>query len=180
MTRQQPLERKGAKVSADRGSQGPLPRSRQESAGLLLYRTTEPPEVLLGHPGGPFWANKHEAAWTIPKGVIGPDETPLAAARREFFEETGHRARGRAIGLGEARQPGGKLVHVWAVPDGWNPAKLRSCSFQMEWPPKSGRRRQFPELDQVAWFTIGEARRKILKGQAVFLDRLETAIDRRT
>ena len=92
--------------------------------------------------------------------------------RREFAEETGHRPRGKAVALGEARQPGGKIVHVWAVEDDWDPAKLRSNSFQMEWPPKSGRQQQFPELDRAEWFTLEQAHRKILKGQAVFLARL--------
>jgi predicted NUDIX family NTP pyrophosphohydrolase len=128
---------------------------------------------LLGHPGGPFWAKKEEGVWTIPKGLINPGETPLAAARREFAEETGYRPRGMAIPLGEARQPGGKVVHVWAIEDGWDAAKLRSNSFEMEWPPQSGRRQQFPELDRAAWFAIEGARTKILRGQTVFLDRLE-------
>ena len=149
---------------------------QQQSAGLLLYRHSRAPEVLLGHPGGPFWSKKDDGAWTIPKGLISPGETPLAAARREFAEETGYRPRGKALALGEARQPGGKLVHVWAVEDDWDAAKLRSNSFEMKWPPKSGRRQEFPELDRAAWFTLGEARTKILKGQAVFLDRLEAVI----
>jgi len=151
-------------------------RSQQQSAGLLLYRLSQATEVLLGHPGGPFWSKKDDAAWTIPKGLIGPGETPLAAAWREFAEETGYRPRGKAIELGEALQPGGKLVHVWAVEDDWDTAKLHSNSFEMEWPPKSGGRQAFPELDRAAWFTLGEAHRKILKGQAVFLDRLEAAL----
>jgi predicted NUDIX family NTP pyrophosphohydrolase len=133
---------------------------KQQSAGLLLYRQRGAPEVLLGHPGGPFWAKKDDAAWTIPKGLISIGETPLAAARREFAEETGYRPRGKALALGEARQPGGKLVHVWAVEGDWDISKLRSNSFEMEWPPKSGRRQEFPELDRAAWFTLGEARRK--------------------
>lgn len=151
---------------------------KQQSAGLLLYRQREAPEVLLGHPGGPFWAKKDDAAWTIPKGLISVGETPLAAARREFAEETGYRPRGKALALGEARQPGGKLVHVWAVEGDWDISKLRSNSFEMEWPPKSGRRQEFPELDRAGWFTLNEARRKILKGQAVFLGRLEAALGR--
>jgi predicted NUDIX family NTP pyrophosphohydrolase len=142
--------------------------------GLLLFRrragTTE---VLLGHPGGPFWSKKDQGAWTIPKGLATSGETPLAAARREFAEETGYRPQGKAVTLGEARQPGGKLVRVWALKGDWDVAKLRSNSFQMDWPPKSGRRQEFPELDRAEWFGLEEARRKILKGQAVFLDRLE-------
>ena len=146
----------------------------RQSAGLLLFRRrTAAIEVLLGHPGGAFWSKRDEAAWTIPKGLIDTGETPLAAARREFAEETGYLPRGKALPLGEARQPGGKVVHVWAVEDDWDAAKLRSDSFEMEWPPKSGRRQKFPELDRAAWFTLEDARTKILKGQAVFLDRLE-------
>ena len=146
----------------------------RQSAGLLLFRRTlSATEVLLGHPGGPFWSKRDEAAWTIPKGLIDTGETPLAAARREFAEETGHRPRGKAFPLGDARQSGGKVVHVWAVEDDWDAAELRSNSFEMEWPPKSGRRQQFPELDRAAWFNVADARARILKGQAVFLDRLE-------
>src|SRR5215204_6372415 len=105
----------------------PAMASSKTSAGCVLFRFREGKvEVLLGHPGGPFWAKKDEAAWTIPKGLIGPGETPFAAARREFAEETGYRPRGKALALGEARQPGGKLVHVWAVEDDWDAAKLPS------------------------------------------------------
>ena len=121
------------------------------------------------------------ATWRAPYRLTGRPsigETPLAAARREFAEETGYRPRGKALALGEARQPGGKLVHVWAVEGDWDISKLRSNSFEMEWPPKSGQRQEFPELDRAAWFTLGEARRKILKGQAVFLGRLEAALGR--
>ena len=127
---------------------------------------------MLGHPGGPFWRNKDLGSWSIPKGLIAADETPLAAAKREFAEETGYRPRGKARSLGEARQPGGKLVHVWAIQDEWDPAGLRSNMFEMEWPPRSGRLETFPELDRAAWFDISEAGAKILKGQAVFLGRL--------
>ena len=150
---------------------------RKQSAGLLLFRRAgERIDVLLGHPGGPFWRKKDEGAWSIPKGLIGPGETPLAAANREFAEETGHRPRGNPLSLGEARQPGGKLVHVWAVEDDWNAVDFQSNMFEMEWPPRSGRRQMFPELDRVAWFSLGEARAKILQGQSVFLDRLIAAI----
>ena len=102
--------------------------------------------------------------------------TPLAAAKREFAEETGYRPRGRSVSLGEARQPGGKLVHVWAVEDDWDAANLRSNMFEMEWPPRSGQCQLFPELDRAAWFDIADARAKILKGQVVFLDRLLESI----
>jgi predicted NUDIX family NTP pyrophosphohydrolase len=135
------------------------------SAGLLLYRHSDGGiEVLLGHPGGPFWRNKDLATWER--------ESPLAAAKREFAEETGHKPRGQARPLGEAKQPGGKIVHVWAIEGDWDAGRLKSNMFEMEWPPRSGRRQTFPELDRAAWFGIHEAHSKILKGQAVFLDRL--------
>lgn len=146
----------------------------RKSAGLLLFR--ESPcglEVLLAHPGGPFWAKKDEGAWSIPKGEIGEGEDPLSAARREFEEETGIPAGGDAIPLGSLRQPGGKIVHAWAVEGDFDPALLRSNTFSLEWPPKSGRRREFPEIDRAQWFPVGAARQKITKGQAGFLDRLE-------
>lgn len=129
-------------------------------------------EVLLGHPGGPFWQNKDDGAWSIPKGLIDADEVPLSAARREFAEETGYLPDGDFLPLGEARQPGGKLVHAWAIEGDWDPALIQSNTFDIEWPPRSGRRRTFPEIDRAAWFGIAAARRKILKGQVVFVDRL--------
>ena len=145
----------------------------KQSAGLLLYRHSDDGiEVLLGHPGGPFWRNKDLRSWSIPKGLIAEGESPLAAAKREFAEETGHRPRGKARPLGEAKQPGGKIVHVWAVEGDWEAARLKSNMFEIEWPPRSGRRQKFPELDRAGWFGIRDAHTKILKGQAVFLDRL--------
>ncbi len=148
-------------------------RSRPESAGLLLFRRSGSAiEVLLGHPGGPFWKTRDEGAWSIPKGLVAADEALLDAARREFAEETGHTPRGRFIALGEARQAAGKIVHAWAVEGDWDPANLRSNDFELEWPPRSGRLQSFPELDRAAWFSVSEARRRILKGQLVFLDRL--------
>lgn len=145
-----------------------------QSAGLLLYRRkANGVEVLLGHPGGPFWRNKDVGSWSIPKGLIAEGEASLAAAKREFTEETGHRPHGKFLPLGEARQPGGKLVHVWAVEGNWDAASLKSNTFEMEWPPRSGRRQSFPELDRAEWFDLAEARPKILKGQAIFLARLE-------
>jgi len=147
--------------------------SGRQSAGLLLYRRNgNGVEVLLGHPGGPFWRNKDLGSWSIPKGLIAEGEKPLAAARREFTEETGHRPRGKSLPLGEARQPGGKLGQVWAVEDDWDAASLKSNMFEMEWPPRSGRRHSFPELDRAEWFDLAEAQAKILKGQAIFLTRL--------
>jgi predicted NUDIX family NTP pyrophosphohydrolase len=143
---------------------------------LLFRQKRNGLQILLGHPGGPFWRNKDQGAWSIPKGLIVPGEAPDAAAHREFAEETGHRPTGEAISLGTARQPGGKLVHVWAMGGDWNPADLRSNMFELEWPPRSQRLRTFPELDRAAWFGVAEARDKILKGQAVFIDRLLKAI----
>lgn len=147
------------------------------SAGILLFRRSgDGIEVLLGHPGGPFWKKKDTGAWSIPKGLIASGEEPLEAAKREFAEETGHTPRGEFVSLGDAKQPGGKIVHVWAAEDDWNAEQLKSNSFQMEWPPRSGRQQSFPELDRAAWFSMAEARDKILKGQLVFLSRLGEAL----
>jgi predicted NUDIX family NTP pyrophosphohydrolase len=145
----------------------------KQSAGLLLFRETpDGLEVLLAHPGGPYWAKKDDGAWTIPKGEIDVDEESLAAARREFEEEMGSAVGGDFLPLEPVRQPGGKLVLAWAVSSDFDPSALRSNTFSMEWPPKSGRQKQFPEVDRAAWFDIACARRKILKGQAPFLDQL--------
>jgi predicted NUDIX family NTP pyrophosphohydrolase len=143
------------------------------SAGLLLYRQgTDGLEVLLVHPGGPLWARKDDGAWSIPKGEIADGEGPLPAAQREFEEETGGRPSGEFIPLEPLKQPGGKLVYAWVVGADFDPATLRSNTFSMEWPPRSGRHSDFPEVDRAAWFGIHEARRKILKGQAGFLDQV--------
>jgi len=144
------------------------------SAGILLFRERAGRlEVLLAHPGGPYWAKKDAGAWTIPKGEIAEDEEPLAAARREFEEETGARVEGEPLPLTPRRQPGGKLVHAWAMRGDLDPAAVRSITFTMEWPPRSGRQQAFPEVDRAAWFRLPDARGKILKGQAPFLDELE-------
>jgi predicted NUDIX family NTP pyrophosphohydrolase len=149
----------------------------RHSAGLLLYRGAHAAlEVLLAHPGGPFWRRKDAGAWTIPKGEVEAGEEAEAAARREFAEEIGFRPEGERLHLGTARQPGGKLVEVWATEGDWDPSTLASNAFAMEWPPRSGRTQTFPEVDRAGWFRLDEARRKILKGQAVFLERLELAI----
>jgi predicted NUDIX family NTP pyrophosphohydrolase len=108
--------------------------------------------------------------------LVASGESPLAAARREFAEETGHHPNGKFVSLGDAKQPGGKIVHVWAVHEDWDAGQLRSNTFEIEWPPKSGRRQAFPELDRAAWFQISEARQKILKGQTIFIDRLLEAL----
>ena len=127
-------------------------------------------EVLLVHPGGPFWAKKDEGAWSIPKGEIGEHEDPLAAARREVLEETGAVPDGTFLPLTPVRQAGGKIVQAWAVESDLDPADIRSNTFEMEWPPRSGRRRAFPEIDRAAWFTIPVARSKILRGQLPLID----------
>jgi predicted NUDIX family NTP pyrophosphohydrolase len=139
----------------------------QRSAGIVLFRRTEAGgiEVLLVHPGGPFWANKDDGAWSIPKGLVGPGEDPLAAARREFAEETGGQAEGEAMALGAFRQSAAKIVEVWAVEGSFDPATLRSNTFSMQWPPRSGRSAEFPEADRAGWFTPEAAARKLLKGQ---------------
>jgi predicted NUDIX family NTP pyrophosphohydrolase len=153
-------------------------RSARLSAGILLFREREGGlEVLLGHPGGPFFAKKDEGFWTVLKGEADPDEELRAVARREFAEETGHQAPdGTMLELGEIRQRGGKTVVAWALAGDLNPATARSNTFEMEWPPRSGRVHEFPEIDRVGWFDLETARRKILPAQAPFLERLERAI----
>jgi len=149
----------------------------KKSAGLLLFRRASGRlEVFLVHPGGPFWAKKDESSWSIPKGEFEDPEDPLAAARREFEEETGFAPDGDPIPLDPIRQPGGKLVYAWALSGNLDPSGLRSNTFSMEWPPKSGRYREFPEVDRAAWFGMEEAGRKILKGQAAFLDQLQAKL----
>lgn len=145
----------------------------RQSAGILVYRRVDGGcEVLLVHPGGPFWAKKDLGTWSIPKGEFGADEDPFAAGRREFFEETGLSVEGDFVSLGQARQAGGKVVYAWAVEGDVDAAAVRSNTFRMEWPPGSGRQQEFPEIDRAAWFTPEAAREKIHKGQAVFIDRL--------
>jgi predicted NUDIX family NTP pyrophosphohydrolase len=147
------------------------------SAGLLMYRCTGGAlQVLLAHPGGPFWRNKDDGAWTLPKGEYEPPEEPLAAARREFAEETGFDAPGPFLPLGEVKQKSGKRVVAWAFRGECDPQALRSNSFEVEWPPRSGKRQEFPEIDRAQWFTLDEARAKILPAQRELLDRLEAAL----
>jgi predicted NUDIX family NTP pyrophosphohydrolase len=145
----------------------------QRSAGILMYRRKNGAvEVLLVHPGGPFWKKKDEGAWSIPKGLYEESEDALAAARREFEEETGAAPAGEFIPLGEFRQSSAKIVSVWAVEGEFDVTKLTSNTFALEWPPKSGKINDFPEIDRAAWFSPNEARRKILKGQRTVLDAL--------
>jgi predicted NUDIX family NTP pyrophosphohydrolase len=147
---------------------------KKKSAGLLLFREVSGRlEVLLVHPGGPFWAKKDEGAWSIPKGEFEDNEDPLAAAKREFEEETGFTPKGEMIPLEPLRQPSRKLVYAWAMKRDLDPSGLKSNMFSMEWPPKSGRYQEFQEIDRAAWFGIEEASRKILKGQAAFLVQLQ-------
>lgn len=151
------------------------------SAGILLYRLIEGRlQVLLVHPGGPFWTNKDDGAWSIPKGICQPDEDLLAAAIREFREETGHtiaETDGAFIDLGRVKQPSGKIVHAWALAHDFDTSKMVSNPFSLEWPPKSGTTQQYPEADRAQWFEVQEARKKILKGQQVFLERLLAQLD---
>ena len=145
----------------------------KRSAGILMYRRRGGSlEVFLVHPGGPFWKNKDDGAWQIPKGELATDEEPLLCARREFEEETGFSADGEFTELGTFRQPGGKHVQAWAMEGNCDPARLVSNEFEMEWPPRSGRRQSFPEVDRGGWFGIDEARGKLLLGQRPVLDRL--------
>lgn len=146
------------------------------SAGLLLFRRTGTPprlEVLLAHPGGPYWKRKDDGAWSIPKGELGAEEDPLAAARREFAEELGLPAPdGPFVPLGSSRQSGGKQVSAWAVQGDLDPDRAVSNTVEIEWPPKSGKRITVPEIDRVAWFDLSTARERITVGQVSFLDRL--------
>jgi predicted NUDIX family NTP pyrophosphohydrolase len=145
----------------------------QLSAGILLYHLGPAGcEVLLVHPGGPFWTRKDEGAWSIPKGLIDPGEDHAAAARRDFYEETGIAPPGELLPLGSHKQPGGKTVIAFALEGELDPADIRSNTFAMEWPPRSGRQQDFPEIDRAGWFKPEEARRKLLKGQVPILDAL--------
>ncbi|HWC98353.1 MAG TPA: NUDIX domain-containing protein [Candidatus Sulfopaludibacter sp.] len=147
------------------------------SAGLLMFRRTpDSVEVLLVHPGGPFFRNKDLGSWSIPKGEYPADEDPLSAARREFEEETGLAPAGDFRPLGQIRQAGGKLVTAWAFEGDCDPATLHSNSFSLEWPRGSGKLREFPEVDRIEWFPLPLARQKILAGQSPFLDRLLTLL----
>jgi predicted NUDIX family NTP pyrophosphohydrolase len=149
----------------------------KRSAGLLLYRIRKGAmEVFLAHPGGPYWANKDLGVWSIPKGEIDEGEDPLEAARREFEEETGFRPEGVFRELTPVRQRSGKIVHAWAVEGDCDPAAIRSNTFSMEWPPRSGRQQEFPEVDRAGWFAVDCAKEKILEGQRGLLDELRRLV----
>jgi predicted NUDIX family NTP pyrophosphohydrolase len=149
----------------------------KRSSGILMYRRAASGiELLLVHPGGPFWAKREWGAWSIPKGEYGAGEDALAVARREFEEETGARPQGHFRPLGELVQPGRKIVTAWALEGDFDPATLRSNRFELEWPPKSGRKASFPEVDRAAWFSPADARRRILPGQSEFITRLLNAV----
>lgn len=155
--------------------------TRKESAGLLMYRRRGGAiEVLLVHPGGPFWARRDDGAWTIPKGEIDRvgGEEPLATARREFGEETGLTPDGPFMALTPVRQKGGKVVHAWAFAGDCDPAALTSNTFTMEWPPRSGVFASFPEVDRAAFFGLAEAARKLNPAQVVWLEELMRALSR--
>jgi len=147
------------------------------SAGILLWRHgADGVEVLLGHFGGPLWAKKDAGAWAIPKGLVEAGETPEQAARREFQEELGFPAEGALVPLGRIRQKGGKTVEAFALEGDLDAGAIRSNHFTLEWPPRSGRLQSFPEIDRACWFTLDEAREKILPSQARILDLLKTAL----
>ena len=146
----------------------------KQSAGILLYRIkSNDLEVFLVHPGGPFWAKKDEGAWSIPKGEFEDEEDPLAAAKREFEEETGLKISGEFIELHPVKQKSGKMVYAWAVEGDVDPLKIKSNEFEIEWPPKSGKMKSFPEIDKAAWFNLTEAKKKIIAAQTGLIKELE-------
>lgn len=150
------------------------------SAGLLLYRIKDGVlQVLLAHPGGPYFVKKDEGAWTIPKGEPDADEDLLLTAQREFEEETGLKPVGPFTPLKPIKQKGGKVVHAWAFEGDCDPAAIRSNVFTMEWPPKSGRQQEFPEIDWAGWFDLAAARRKIKAGQEALIEELATILENR-
>jgi predicted NUDIX family NTP pyrophosphohydrolase len=149
----------------------------KQSAGLLLYRKrAEQLQVFLVHPGGPFWQNKDEGAWSIPKGEFAPDEDPLTVAQRELLEETDLKVDGPFTPLQPTKQRSGKVVHAWAVAADSDIKEIKSNTFSIEWPPKSGKLREFPEVDRAEWFDVPAAMQKINEAQRVFLTQLATIL----
>jgi len=153
-----------------------MTRKTEISAGLLVFRRAPRLEILLGHPGGPYWARKDEGAWSIPKGLVDADDDLAAAARRELAEETSFIADGPLVPLAPVRQKSGKMVHAFALEADFDLKQFASNTFEIEWPPRSGRRRAFPEIDRVGYFTIDEAMRKILVYQQPFIHELTVRI----
>ena len=150
----------------------------KRSAGILLYRVSSgSPEVMLVHPGGPLWKNKDLGAWSIPKGEFLPGQDPLETAKREFKEETGGTVKGKFEELLPVRQAGGKVVYAFAVKGDFDVSKLKSNTFAMEWPPKSGRVEKIPEVDRAEWFDLSTAKQKINVAQAALIDQLESLLD---
>jgi len=153
--------------------------AKKESAGILMYRWRNSTlEVFLVHPGGPFWAKKDVGSWSIPKGELSEGEDRLNAAKREFREETGFLPEGNFLALAPIKQTAGKLVYGWAVGGDCDATRIVSNTFSMEWPPRSGKRRDFPEVDRAEWFTMEVAKEKILKGQVSFLEELSRTVEK--
>jgi len=151
----------------------------QKSAGILLYKKENKTlKIFLVHPGGPFWAKKDDGAWSIPKGEFDDGEDPLGAAKREFEEETGIKISGGFLELDPIKQKSGKIVYAWAVEGDVDVSKIKSNEFEMEWPPKSGKMKTFPEIDKAAWFNLNEAKKKILEAQSSLIRELETMLKR--
>lgn len=150
-----------------------------KSAGILLFRRNKNRiEVFLGHAGGPFWAKKDNHAWSIPKGEIGEDEDPLTTAKREFKEETGFEVTGHFFELKPFKQSGGKIIYAWAVESNLDASRIQSNTFRLEWPPDSGKFKEFPEIDKAAWFSLETARIKMFKGQLPLLEQFEKLISK--
>jgi predicted NUDIX family NTP pyrophosphohydrolase len=157
-----------------------MPMARKISAGILLFRVRDHAvEVFLVHPGGPYWARKDDGAWSIPKGETEDGADLLATARTEFHEETGSHLQGQPIPLAPLKQAGGKVVHAWAVQGDIDATAIRSNTFAIEWPPRSGKTHEFPEVDRAGWFDLATARQKLLSGQRGFLDQLLDQLEKR-
>ena len=148
----------------------------KKSAGILLYRYKDELEIFLVHPGGPYWINKDLNAWSIPKGEFGDDEDALAAAKREFKEETGNNVSGKFIELKPVKQKSGKMVYAWAVKGDIDISAIKSNEFEIEWPPRSGKMKSFPEIDKAEWFNLNDAKNKIIKAQWQLIEELISKI----